>query len=183
MCAGVARTLRACDCADERIVQFAFQIHDRLARESYRLFDDAPAVLAALRQAHIPLGLVTNGAPDAQRDKLRVLGIENMFAVIVVSGEVGVAKPDPRPTHQISSLAELLESAQRWLKHVPSLIARVAEEWHIEPMEQLFHTFVFHRVIGNDRRWQARCSQTLRAPWGRARGSRRASALEMEKQC
>src|SRR5690625_4166387 len=90
------RTLRACGCVDEGIVQLAFEIHDRLARESYRLFDDAPAVLAALRQAHIPLGLVTNGAPDTQRDKLRALGIENVFAVTVVSGEVGVAKPDPR---------------------------------------------------------------------------------------
>lgn len=37
------------------------------------------------------------------------------------------------------TIVELGESAQRWLEHVPSLIARVAEEWHIEPVEQLLH--------------------------------------------
>ena len=31
----------------------------------------------------------------AQREKLRALGIEHRFAGIVISGDVGVAKPDP----------------------------------------------------------------------------------------
>lgn len=37
------------------------------------------------------------------------------------------------------TIAELGESAERWLTRVPPLIARVAEDWDIEPMEQLIH--------------------------------------------
>lgn len=90
------RTLQACGCADEELVLFARETHDRLAMESYRLYDDARGVLSTLQQANIRLGLVTNGAPDTQRSKLQALGIEPYFDAIVVSGELGMAKPDPR---------------------------------------------------------------------------------------
>lgn len=42
------------------------------------------------------LALVTNGAPDLQRLKLEAAGLEPYFQTVVVSGEVGVGKPDPR---------------------------------------------------------------------------------------
>ncbi len=48
----------------------------------------------ALRNTGLPVGLITNGASDIQRTKLDALGIEDWFNVIVVSGEVGKAKPD-----------------------------------------------------------------------------------------
>lgn len=90
------RTLLSCDCDDEELVQFAYETHDRLGLESYELYDDAERVLSSLREADIRLGLVTNGAPDTQRVKLQALGIEPLFAAVVVSGELGIAKPDPR---------------------------------------------------------------------------------------
>jgi 2-haloalkanoic acid dehalogenase type II len=63
-------------------------------RAALRLFDDARSALRALRRRY-PLALVTNGAADTQRDALRALGLELEFASIAISGEVGVAKPDP----------------------------------------------------------------------------------------
>jgi HAD superfamily hydrolase (TIGR01549 family) len=42
------------------------------------------------------LGVVSNGFADIQRHKLRELGIERLFACIVLSGELGIRKPDPR---------------------------------------------------------------------------------------
>lgn len=90
------RTLLACGCDDEELVQFAWQTHDRLALESYLLYDDAQSMLASLQEANIRLGPVTNGAPDTQRVKLQVLGIEPLFRAIIVSGELGIAKPAPR---------------------------------------------------------------------------------------
>lgn len=90
------RTLEECGCDDDDLVQFALETHERLAMESYKLYDDALGVLTALREANIRLGLVTNGAPDTQRSKLQALGIEPYFDAIVVSGELGMAKPDPR---------------------------------------------------------------------------------------
>ena len=41
------------------------------------------------------LAVVTNGARDLQRDKLQTTGLEDHFDAIAVSGELGVAKPDP----------------------------------------------------------------------------------------
>lgn len=40
------------------------------------------------------LGLVTNGIPDVQRTKINATGLVERFAAIVVSGEIGVGKPD-----------------------------------------------------------------------------------------
>ena len=40
--------------------------------------------------------LVSNGAPDVQRDKLAGTTLARHFGAIVVSAELGIAKPDPR---------------------------------------------------------------------------------------
>ena len=39
--------------------------------------------------------MVSNGFADIQRHKLRKLGIEELFACVVISGELGIRKPDP----------------------------------------------------------------------------------------
>jgi HAD superfamily hydrolase (TIGR01549 family) len=88
------RTLRACGCNDDSIARLARQTYSRYHGESLRLFDDVD-VLSVLQQ-RFSLALVTNGASDTQRENLRVLDIEHRFAAVVISGEVGVAKPDAR---------------------------------------------------------------------------------------
>jgi HAD superfamily hydrolase (TIGR01549 family) len=88
------RTLSACGCSDESLARQASQIHRRLGREAHRLFDDVLEFFAAAKTARVPLALITNGASDTQRDKLRVLDLEQWFEVVVISGEVGIAKPD-----------------------------------------------------------------------------------------
>ena len=90
------RTLRACGCSDESVVQRAAQIHGQLGRAAYRLFNDVHEFLAAVSRAHIQLALITNGASGIQRDKLHALEIGHWFDSIIISGEVGVAKPDPK---------------------------------------------------------------------------------------
>ncbi len=42
------------------------------------------------------VGLITNGLPDIQYEKLKVIGLSDVFSVIVLSEEVGIRKPDPR---------------------------------------------------------------------------------------
>ncbi len=88
------RTLWACGCNEEAMAQLASQTHGQLAREAHRLFDDVRELFTELRRARLPLALITNGASDAQRGKLRALGIEHWFDAVVISGEVGIAKPD-----------------------------------------------------------------------------------------
>jgi len=87
------RTLSACGCEDDSVVTLAMEAQSRHTREAYRLFDDVPELFGLLKD-RLPLGVITNGAADTQRDKLRWLDIERHFGVIAISGEVGVAKPD-----------------------------------------------------------------------------------------
>ena len=89
------RALRACGVADECVVERAARIYRRESRGAYRLFDDVDAFIASARARDVPLALVTNGARDSQRDKLSALGIEHWFEAVVISGEIGVGKPDP----------------------------------------------------------------------------------------
>jgi len=59
------------------------------------VYDDVPAVLKSLKQSY-GLGLLTNGVPDMQREKIDAAGIGVYFDEIVISGEVGVGKPNPQ---------------------------------------------------------------------------------------
>ncbi len=68
----------------------------RTARRARQLVDaEADPVLGALARDH-RLALVSNGAPDVQREKLAGTTLARYFGAIVISCEVGVAKPDPR---------------------------------------------------------------------------------------
>jgi putative hydrolase of the HAD superfamily len=59
-----------------------------------RLFDESLEVIASVSTIAV-VGLVTNGPTAIQRPKIDLLEIEQLFAVVVVSEEVGVWKPDP----------------------------------------------------------------------------------------
>lgn len=57
-----------------------------------RPYPDTVPALEALSKRH-RFALVTNGASDLQREKLRNSGLERWFEVVAVSGEVGFGKP------------------------------------------------------------------------------------------
>jgi putative hydrolase of the HAD superfamily len=63
-------------------------------RASQELFPETEKVLRELRSLY-KLAILTNGAPDLQREKIAYSGLTHYFDAIVVSGEVGVGKPDP----------------------------------------------------------------------------------------
>ncbi len=56
---------------------------------------DMEAVLDALKPKY-RLGLITNGSTEGQHAKLDRLGIRARFGAVVVSGDIGIHKPDPR---------------------------------------------------------------------------------------
>ncbi len=76
--------------AEELAETFAAQ-----RRARHIVFPDAEPALRDLRDGY-RLALVTNGAPDLQREKLRGSRLGGLFEAVIVSGEVGVGKPDPR---------------------------------------------------------------------------------------
>lgn len=77
----------------------ADELSDRYRQERGKRhvpFDDAAGVLESLRE-DFALGLLTNGAPDVQRTKLRGSGLGHYFREVLVTGDIGIGKPDPRP--------------------------------------------------------------------------------------
>ncbi|HEX7292282.1 MAG TPA: HAD family hydrolase [Conexibacter sp.] len=74
----------------------AQELGERFARERrarHETFADAVAALDALAAEH-ELALVTNGAACLQREKLAASGLADRFPTVVVSADVGAAKPD-----------------------------------------------------------------------------------------
>jgi putative hydrolase of the HAD superfamily len=67
----------------------------RLRRERNVLFPDTVRVLDQLSPDY-SLGLLSNGAPDLQRRKLAGAGLAGYFDQVLIAGEAGVGKPDPR---------------------------------------------------------------------------------------
>ncbi len=76
--------------AGEGAVRF---MDERRAR--HVVFPETREVLDDLRGDY-RLALLTNGAPDLQREKLRGSGLSDYFDAVVVSGDLGIGKPDPR---------------------------------------------------------------------------------------
>ncbi len=70
---------------------------------NWALFGDVLPCLKGLYGQH-RLGIITNGHRGQQHKKLAVTGIRDFFDVVVCSGEIGYAKPDPR----------IYETAAKW---------------------------------------------------------------------
>ena len=61
-------------------------------RARQRLLPGARELIAQL-SANYKIGLLTNGAPDLQREKIEATGLKEYFQSIAVSGEYGIGKP------------------------------------------------------------------------------------------
>jgi putative hydrolase of the HAD superfamily len=72
-----------------------------------KLRSDAKGVLLWLRQQKVKLGLVTNGTVTTQRNKVRILGLERFFDVIVYAREKGKENEKPKPEAYTFVLTEL----------------------------------------------------------------------------
>ena len=81
-------------CDDELAAGLAetFPLHRRRLNVVY---EDALPMLERLRPRY-RLALLTNGAPDLQREKLAGAGLAHWFDEVLVSGDIGFGKPNPR---------------------------------------------------------------------------------------
>jgi putative hydrolase of the HAD superfamily len=90
---------------------------ERRARQA--AYSWSAAVLAELRPRY-RLGMITNGAPDLQRLKLAGTGLAELFDPLVVSGDLGVGKPDPAIFAHALALADA----------APDEAAMIGDTWH-----------------------------------------------------
>lgn len=94
-CESWSRALAEYGIGSPSFVERLAETFPRERRMRHIVYPDVRPVLQDLGEAY-PLALLTNGAPDLQREKLNGSGLEPYFDTIVVSGEVGVGKPDPQ---------------------------------------------------------------------------------------
>jgi 2-haloalkanoic acid dehalogenase type II len=109
------RALRTLGVDDESIVEFAYEQTRKLDRETRRRYPDVVDLLSAVAELKLKLALVTNGPSDLQRDRVTSLGLDDVLDAVIISAEIGVAKPDPRP----------------FLLAIEQLNVEPSEAWHV----------------------------------------------------
>lgn len=88
------RALAAQGHADHALAEQLAALFHQERRAGQALFPETAAMLQELH-SNYKLGLLTNGAPDLQREKIDMCNLAHYFDAIVVSGELGIGKPDP----------------------------------------------------------------------------------------
>lgn len=90
-------------------------VYRELKEATRRLFPDAIETLDAL--GGFRLGIISNGSSTRQREKLASAGILDRFAAVMISEDIGVAKPDP----------EIFEAACQAIGARPSACVHVGD--------------------------------------------------------
>ncbi|GGI13105.1 HAD family hydrolase [Gottfriedia solisilvae] len=65
-------------------------------------------MLHELKQKSYRLGLITNGKEQFQMDNVKVLGLESLFPIILISEKEGLSKPNPNLFHRALAFFEVL---------------------------------------------------------------------------
>lgn len=86
------RTLAAVGITEETRAQALSDSYGELRDRYLELFPESEEVLQQLFK-DFPLGLMTNGPADIQRQEIATLGIEKYFKHILIEGEMGEGKP------------------------------------------------------------------------------------------
>ena len=74
----------------------AARFYRQVYQETWAVVPGAEALLGALRQAGLPIVVVTNNSTREQRLKLEQTGLAPLIDVLVTSEDEGVSKPDAR---------------------------------------------------------------------------------------
>ncbi len=85
--------LDAAGCSDPEAARIGHDAYWAARDGIFHLYEDTLEVLQQLH-GQLPMVIITNGPADLQEDKLRVLGINDYFELLVSSGAHGISKPD-----------------------------------------------------------------------------------------
>ena len=98
------RVLKRSDLGDAAMASQVAQLFPDQLLKAVKPMTGVTELLETL-SARFRLGIVTNGPTDLQVGKLHAAGLSGRFAVIAVSGSLGVGKPDPQIfTHALQDL-------------------------------------------------------------------------------
>jgi putative hydrolase of the HAD superfamily len=94
-------TLKRVGVDDEERAQRLSEAYAEERNANLKLFDEALEVLDQLKPKY-PMGLITNGPADIQRQEIATLGIEHYFSHVFIEGEMGRGKPLPEVFESIA---------------------------------------------------------------------------------
>jgi putative hydrolase of the HAD superfamily len=80
---------------DPDFAEYLSEEFQKQRRNIHNVFSDAEPTLIQLKKKY-KLVLVTNGAPDLQREKIQGSGLGKYFDEIVIAGDIGIRKPEPQ---------------------------------------------------------------------------------------
>jgi putative hydrolase of the HAD superfamily len=99
---------------DEELARRIGDTYHALRDDAIKPFDDAVPTVQWLRAQGCRLALLTNGGSKGQRFKIDRFDLARLFDAILIEGEVGFGKPDPRIYSQ--ALAALdVPAADAWM--------------------------------------------------------------------
>ena len=90
-----SNALRDLEIDDDALAAELAQFFERDRRARHVVFPETLHVLDELKK-HYKLAMITNGAIDIQRDKIHGAKLADFFDPIIISGELGVGKPNPK---------------------------------------------------------------------------------------
>lgn len=90
----IRQTLLLDQVEDDALAKELVGEYTLMRSDGLKLFPDALSTLEALK-GRLPMVLVTNGSTDVQKRAVERLGIGKYFERILISEEVGAAKPNP----------------------------------------------------------------------------------------
>lgn len=136
--------LEAAGCSDPEAARIGHDAYWAARNGIFHLYDDTLEVLQQLH-GQVPMAIITNGPADLQEDKLKVLGINDYFELIVSSGAHGIGKPD----------AAIFQVALDHLRIEP------ASAWHVG--DNLYADVAGAKRAGLRAAWVNRIGATLTA--------------------
>jgi putative hydrolase of the HAD superfamily len=95
-CEVVQLALRDIGVEDPALARRIGDRYHTLRDEAIKPLDDAVETVEWLRSSGCSLALLTNGGSTGQRAKIDRFGLDPLFDAILIEGEVGFGKPDPR---------------------------------------------------------------------------------------
>jgi hypothetical protein len=84
------------DPGDDDALDASFSMYLRAYEGSWRAYDDVVPALAEIAELDLGVAVLTNGADEQQRAKVRVCGIADLVGPLFSSDVIGVAKPEAR---------------------------------------------------------------------------------------
>jgi len=98
--------LKRLNAYSSKLVSVAIISYHRVKVQDIRLYPDVFKFLQNLKNmTSVQLGIITNGLPVKQYEKIIRLGLDAFFELIIISDELGIRKPNPELFRKALKLA------------------------------------------------------------------------------